>query len=321
MTHRYGSVRPPSTHDQTHIELETAIDRLFGTLTLPQRKTTAPVILLISGSGPTDRDGNSPGNGGKNDCLKLLAHALADSGFASVRYDKRGVGQSAAAAISEVDLRFEDYVSDAARWVVELSADPRFSGVVILGHSEGALIGLLAAQLIRPAAYISIAGPARKASDILRQQLAERLPLELATRNEAILTSLESSKTVDDVPRELMVLYRPSVQPYLISWLKYLPTHEIAKIAVPCLVLQGDSDVQVSVADAEQLGAAQPRCAVKVVRGMNHVLKMVSPDRAQQIASYGDPSLPIAPALIRNLTEFLSSLVVETCPLPPGSGF
>jgi pimeloyl-ACP methyl ester carboxylesterase len=267
----------------------------------------APVVLMIAGSGPTDRDGNSPVAAGKNDSLKRLAASLSEHGIASVRYDKRGVAASQAAARSESDLRFEDYIQDAVSWISKLADDSRFTGVAVLGHSEGSLIGLLASQRSRVLAFVSVAGPAERASLLLHRQLEARLPPELATRNEEILRSLEAGRAVDDIPLPLMALYRPSVQPYLMSWFRYSPADELTKLRAPCLIVQGSTDIQVGVKDAQALRAANTSCVLKVVDGMNHVMKSVPPEMPRQIASYGDPSLPIDPELVRVLVEFLSS--------------
>lgn len=309
------AVCQPAVASEAPIELETRTGTIRGTLALPDLAHAPPVVLIIAGSGPTDRNGNAPVATGINDHLKLLAAALSKAGIASVRYDKRGVGQSAAALRTESELRFEDYVRDAEAWISKLSSDSRFASVGIVGHSEGALIGTLAAQTRRVSTLVSIAGPSQRVSDGLRRQLGGLLPPELIARSEAILSSLERGATVAEVPSELMTLYRPSVQPYLISWIKYAPTIEIAKVKAPCLVVQGDTDIQVQVSDAKALGAAQPNCEVRIVHGMNHVLKLVPANEAKQIASYGDPALPIASELIRMLTEFMAKHVGA-----PGAG-
>ncbi len=293
------------------IRLVTPTGTINGTLTTPIGDSTPPVALIIAGSGPTDRDGNSPTPAGTNNSLKMFAAALADAGFASVRYDKRGVADSACDATTENNLRLEDYVLDATAWVRTLARDSRFSGVVIIGHSEGSLIGMLTAQRTPTLAFISISGPAEKAASVLRRQLLGRLPADLAARNEAILSSLEAGKLSDDVPTPLVALYRPSVQPYLISWFRYAPTTELAKLQIPCLIIQGETDIQVGVSDAELLHAAQSRCQEKLIPGMNHVMKLVPPDRAKQLASYGNPTLPIAEELVRTVTNFLHSVVAS----------
>ncbi|WP_116812121.1 alpha/beta hydrolase [Steroidobacter cummioxidans] len=288
------------------IELQTGSGTLHGTLSTPASAGPFPIALIIAGSGPTDRDGNSAMLSGKNDGLKMLALALADAGFAAVRYDKRGVGKSAAAAVTEADLRFDHYVEDARAWIEQLSKDQRFRGVAVIGHSEGSLIGMIASQGTRAAAFVSIAGAGEPASATLRRQLRGRFPPALIERNEAILKGLEAGELSPDVPQPLMPLYRPSVQPYLVSWFRYSPTIEIAKLTLPGLIVQGDTDIQVTVTDAESLQQACKQCELRIVRGMNHVLKLVLADPGQQAASYGDPSLPVAPDLIQSIGAFLA---------------
>lgn len=301
------SAQAPGTGGEEPVRLETSTGTLHGTLLLPAGGGPVPVALLIAGSGPTDRDGNSAALPGKNNSLKLLAEGLAARGIASVRYDKRGIGESRSAAASEVAVRFDHFVDDAAAWVRQLDADPRFASVAVVGHSEGSLIGMLAAQRAPADAVVSIAGPARRASDILRDQLRGRLPAELAAQSEHILTRLEAGETVDSVPAPLMVLYRPSVQPYLASWMRYTPAEEVARLTVPVLVVQGTTDLQVPVEEARSLQAALPTARLAVVEGMNHVLKPVPADPARQQASYADPALPVAPGLVEAVADFLLS--------------
>lgn len=281
--------------------------QLHGSLMLPAAVSAKPpVALLIAGSGPTDRDGNAVGQPGKNMSLQLLARALADAGIASLRYDKRGIAASAAAGVREIDLRFETYADDAAAWVAQLGRDPRFSAVVLIGHSEGATLGLLAAQRGGVAAYVSLAGPGRDATAVLRSQLKGKLPPDLAEQNEQILQALQDGRTADHVPAPLAALYRPSVQPYLISWFRVDPARAIAALTMPLAIIQGGTDIQVSLDDAQRLKAAAPASAqLIVIPGMNHVLKRVPAEQRAQIASYADPSLPLDPDLVQGLTGFL----------------
>lgn len=290
--------------------IETSAGAVHGTLERPATASPAspvPVVLIIAGSGPTDRNGNSPLIPGANNSLQLLADALAQRGIASVRYDKRGIGESKGAMTSESDLRFDTYVDDAAAWVKQLRADPRFTSITILGHSEGSLIGMLAAERAGADAVVSIAGIGRRADRALHDQLAPRLPPDLMARSDSILASLVAGKTVDSVPLQLAALYRPSVQPYFISWLRHDPAAVAARLAVPVLVAQGTTDIQVPVADAQLLAKAQPRARLLVVEGMNHVLKHVPTDQAAQLKSYGDPALPVAPELVEGITTFVKS--------------
>ena len=276
-----------------------------GTLILPKAAGKVPIVLLIAGSGPTDRNGNSRMLAGSNNSLKLLAEGLAENGIASLRYDKRGIGESA--KITEADIRFDTYVEDAAAWCDQLRSDQRFSKIVIAGHSEGSLIGMIAAKRCKAAAFVSISGAGRPAADLLRTQLAGKLPPDLADQSTAILKSLEEGKTVENVPQQLFALYRPSVQPYLISWFKCDPRKAIAELGVPVLIVQGTTDIQVTVEEAKRLSLANPRAKLLLVEGMNHVLKVVPDDRQKQLASYGDPALPLAPEIVPAIVQLVKS--------------
>ena len=240
------AAQQPATSE---VRLDTGTGTLTGSLLLPGGRQPVPVALLIAGSGPTDRDGNSAMLGGKNNSLRLLAEALAAGGIATLRYDKRGIGASAWAMTSEAALRFDNYVDDAAKWVAQLRADPRFSTVTIIGHSEGSLIGMIAAQAAGADGYVSIAGPARNAADILRDQLRPNLPPESYQLADSILGELQAGRIWEgDLPRSLAPIFRPSVQPYIISWFHYLPSAEVARLGIPVLIIQGTTDIQVGVA-------------------------------------------------------------------------
>jgi pimeloyl-ACP methyl ester carboxylesterase len=287
------------------IVLDTPTGKIAGSLIAPASTGSVPVALIIAGSGPTDRNGNSSALPGANNSLMLLAQALGDAGIASVRYDKRGIAASLPAGPSEADLRFETYVDDAAGWVAMLRRDPRFSSVTVIGHSEGSLIGMLAAKKAGANAFVSLAGVARGAADVLRTQFAGKLPPALAAQNEAALVSLEGGRTTTSAPKELAAMYRDSVQPYLISWFKYVPADRIVALDVPVLIVQGTTDIQVAVSEAEALKKARPQAQLLIVPGMNHVLKMVDAPMPAHLASYSDPALPVAPALVTALVDFV----------------
>lgn len=291
------------------IDLGSGTGMLAGTLALPSAGVRPPVVLIIAGSGPTDRDGNSALLPGHNDSLKMLAAALADAGYASVRYDKRGVGASRTAITSESALRFDTFIDDAAAWVARLKADPRFGPVIVLGHSEGALIGMLATQRGGVAAYVSVAGIADGFGVVLRQQLTGKLPPDLASASDRILTALDHGQTTADVPAPLLSFYRPSVQPYLISLMKYAPATQLSALHVPTLIVQGTTDIQVGVDQARALKAAKPDATLALISGMNHVLKEVDADPARQQAAYSDPSLPLHAQLAPTIAAFLKSAI------------
>ena len=202
------------------VVLETSSGKVAGTLLLPEGSGPHPVALIIAGSGPTDRDGNSLALPGKNDSLKKLAEELAASGIASLRYDKKGVGEST--KVPEGDLRFDTYIDDAVEWCNRLRGDRRFSFLTIIGHSEGSLIGMVAAKKANADGFVSIAGAGRPAQDVIREQL-KAAPPDLQNQANEILKSLSEGKKVEMIPAQLAALFRASVQPYLISWFRYDP--------------------------------------------------------------------------------------------------
>ncbi|BBP66435.1 alpha/beta hydrolase [Pseudomonas sp. Cab53] len=295
---------------QRPISIDTGNGELFGSLLLPKSDTPVPVVLIISGSGPTDRDGNNP-EGGRNDSLKRLAWLLARHDIASVRYDKRGVAASLAATPDERNLSVEAYVADALAWSRKLAADPRMGPVILLGHSEGALIASLAAPQANAAGVISLSGSARPIDQLLRQQLASRLPAPLMLRSNELLDSLKAGQPDANVPPALQVIFRPSVQPYLISLFRQDPAQAFAALKVPALIIQGSHDIQVSVDDARQLKAAKPDAELALVEGMNHVLRIVPKDVKQQLASYKDPNRPLAAELGTRIPAFIRSIATR----------
>lgn len=282
--------------------LKTATGELEGTLISPDKNVSRTVALLIAGSGPTDRDGNNQGM--TNNSLKMLAEGLSQSGIASVRYDKRGIGKSRSAGLQESDLRFENYINDAAAWCNYLKNGLKFKKVIIIGHSEGALIGMIAAQGKNVDQYISIAGAGQAADKILREQLKNQPPLLSMTIN-SILDNLVKGKLVEQTPPELNALFRKSVQPYMISWFKYDPQKEITKLKIPVLILQGTTDIQVGTADAQRLSKALPKAKLKLIEGMNHIFKSAPIDRNLNIATYTNPTLPIHKELMEQITLFI----------------
>jgi pimeloyl-ACP methyl ester carboxylesterase len=283
---------------------------IYGTLEEPQIAGQAriPVVLLIAGSGPTDRDGNNI-MAGSNNSLKLLADALVKRGIAVVRYDKRGIAASAKAMVSESDLRFETYIDDAVGIIRQLQSNARYSSITVVGHSEGSLIGMVTAQKADIQGFVSLAGAGFPAGQILRKQLAKQLSPSVMQECEKLLSELEAGKTTSTTPPMMLAsLFRPSVQPYMISWLRYDPREEIKHLACPVMIAQGMTDIQVGVEDAQSLAAANPKASMVLVNGMNHVLKAVSADMKEQIASYGNPMLPVVPTLVDGIAKFVQAL-------------
>jgi len=279
---------------------------LDGTLTLPANLTKpVPVVLLIAGSGPTDRDCNST-LGLKSNAFKMLADSLNRMGIAVARYDKRYSGtniQQAVKAIPESDLRFDHLVNDATGFIRQLQADKRFSKVIVVGHSEGSLIGMLAVRQTKANGFVSIAGPGRNSADVIKDQLSI-LPDSIRNVSTRDLDSLRSGQLVKQPPIVLLALFRPSVQPYLISWMKYDPAVEIKKLTVPVLLINGKHDFQVPVSEAERLKTARPDAKLVLFDTMNHILKNAPEGRAENMKTYNDPTLPLTPGLATAIAEF-----------------
>ncbi|HVB03538.1 MAG TPA: alpha/beta fold hydrolase [Chitinophagaceae bacterium] len=302
-----GLQEDSSRYRQEPSTLHTVSGNISGTLMLPSGKNRVPVALIIAGSGPTDRDGNNT-MGEISDCYKLLAEGLAGNGIASLRYDKRGIGASALAMTDEKKLSLNDYISDAEGWVNQLKQDSRFTGVVIIGHSEGSLIGMMAAHKSPAEAFISLSGPGMDLESILLIQLKGQLNDTLYKKAAHILQSLSKGKTTKQVPASLSSLFNPEVQPYLISEIRLDPAKEIAKLKIPVLIVQGDNDLQITTGDARRLAQADPRATLIIMHHMTHMLKDAASTRQDNLKTYSDPSLPLDPALIPDITEFIRAI-------------
>lgn len=285
-------------------ELKIEGDTLRGTFVLPDSSGPVPVALIIPGSGPTDRDGNSAVMGGKNDSLKLLSGDLAEHGIASLRIDKRGIAGNAIPGMKEEDQVFDDLIADAVGWVEKLHRDPRISDVSIIGHSEGGLVGMIAAGRSETLTYIGIAPPGSPIDQVLELQLAA-LPAGLKTEHLRILHSLRQGLTVDNVPAPLMSVYRPSVQPYLISFMQYDPAEEIAGLDIPVLLIHGGADLQVPEDEILKLTRANPKAQYNSYPRMNHVMKTIDGGQSENIAAYSDPSYPLQAGLGGDIAAFI----------------
>ena len=143
---------------------------------------------------------------------------------------------------------------------------------------------------------------------MIHEQLLTRAPAALIAEADRAMARLVAGQTADSVPLALAALFRPSVQSYLISWFRYDPVAEIRRLGVPALIAQGSTDIQVAIEDARLLAGTDPKAALAIIDGMNHVLKMVPPDQAAQLRSYSDSTLPVAPPLIDAIATFVTGV-------------
>ena len=279
---------------------------IHGTLRVPEADSAVPVALIIAGSGAADRDGNSPGM--INNSNKMLAEGLNANGVATLNTDKRGIAASANPDAKEEDLRFEDYIKDASLWIDFLADDPRFSEVFIIGHSEGSLIGMCVAKdNPKVDAFVSLAGVGVSGDVILKKQLGEQsaMLLEIVT---PMIDRLKAGELLGEVDPMLMSLFRPSVQPYIISWFQYDPAEIIKQLTIPVLIINGTTDIQVGVEQAELLQDAKPDAKLVLIENMNHVLKDAEvANRIAQLPVYMDPDLPLSAELIPAITDWVKS--------------
>lgn len=304
------------------IALMTAAALAAGTLTAPgpsgplegtfvDAGKGAPVVVVIPGSGPTDRDGNNR-LGVTAATYRLLAEALAEKGVSTIRIDKRGMFGSRAAIANPNNVTIADYAADARAWARKAREVSGARCAWLAGHSEGALVALAAGQIpAEVCGVIVIAGMGRKFGAVLREQLranpANAPYLEAA---EKALGEIEAGRRVDSstLPAPLRPLFHDAAQPFLIDLASHDSARLAASLTVPLLIVHGAKDIQVARSDAEALAAAQPAATLAVVPGVNHVLKAVEgDDRAANLAAYADPSLPVAPAVVEAIAGFVKA--------------
>lgn len=279
---------------------------LKGTMLAPA--AGGPVILIIPGSGPTDRDGNNP-MGVKASTYRLLSEGLAAKGIATVRIDKRGMFASAAAVPDANAVTIPDYVADVRSWTKAIREKAPAPCVWLLGHSEGGLVALAARAGEDVCGLILISSPGRPLAEALREQLRSN-PANAPILDQAMpaIAQLEAGERVDTAAMHpaLLPLFAPQVQGFLISLFSYDPAKLLAGYDRPVLILHGQRDMQISEEDARRLKAASPHAELLLLPDVNHVLKTVaSDDRATNAATYADPALPLAESVVDAIAGFV----------------
>jgi len=297
----------------------------------PQPEKGWPALLLIQGSGPTDRDGNQPPHL-RTDLLRQIAEHLAANGIATLRFDKRGMHANNASlptdpAAYEQFFRWENFVGDAMATFEFLAGHPGIDGkrTGILGHSEGGLIALAAAEQLRqtgngPAALVLAATPGRRLDTVITEQLERALIEQQAPANQsrALLaankkimdTIRESGRMPAEVPRGLVPIYPHYAGPFLQSLFKLDPAQLARGYAGSVLVLQGQADTQVSAdRDASMLdnalaarGAA--RHALRLFPQLSHSFKPTAPKPPTDLSG------PVSEDMLRALAEWLGSNLI-----------
>ena len=272
-----------------------------GTLIIPETSVKLPLVIIIQGSGPIDRNGNQFMQ--KNNSLRFLSEGLYTNGIASFRYDKRIVKLLRRGTLIEKDIKFGDYIADAISVIDYFKEDERFSKIIIIGHSQGSLVGMIAAQG-RADKFISLAGVGQEIDYVILDQLAIQVP-GLKDNARQAFDDLRINGVAINYSPGLASIFRPAIQQFLLEWMQYNPQVEIVKLDMPVLIINGDRDIQVQVSEAEKLKAAKPDAQYVIIPFMNHIFKKIKGDDLVNSKSYNEYNRPVMPELIEIISGFI----------------
>jgi pimeloyl-ACP methyl ester carboxylesterase len=300
-----GAPSAPVAAATETISVESQFGPVEGILEISGAPSAVPLAIIVSGSGSQDRDGNRvDGSGPAN--LRLLGEGLRASGIATLRFDDIGLGKNEAAIPANAeDLTYDMEVDVVLRWVDSLKDDPRFDEIVVVGHSQGALTAMLVAQK-REVRVVSLAGAGRPLREVVLEQMKPQVTADQLSELDDALAKLEAGEIPGELAPPLSALLPVEVQPYMASWAKYDPKKEIAKVERPVLIVQGGTDAQVFLKDAELLEAAKADAELVVIDDMCHPLKQSTETEAKkQQKQYQDPSVPLHDALVPAIVAFV----------------
>lgn len=299
----YVSVAQTANFTETEVDIPSVKVTVNGTLLMPIDVKKPKLVIFIPGSGPTDRNGNQGLL--QTNATKFLAEALSDNKIATYRFDKNVIALVKLKDFKEEDVAFDDYIEETNQIIAYFKKDKKFSKIIIAGHSEGSLVGILVANQTN--GFISLDGAGRPIDEILYEQINNQAPF-LAAPTKIVLDSLKQGLLVKNVSPMLLSIFRPSVQPYLINWMRYNPQTEIKKLNLPILLINGTKDIQVPVTDAELLHQSNPISTLKIIENMNHIFKEIKGDIQENRQSYTNPNLPIMPNLVKIIVEFVNKI-------------
>lgn len=274
-----------------------------GTILLPDGVENPKLAIIIAGSGPTDRNGNQQMI--STNSLKYLAEGLSENGIATFRYDKRIIKQMKDRTLTEESIRFDDFIEDAIAVVDYFIRSKAFSNIYIIGHSQGSLVGMIAARG-RVDGFISIAGAGQGIDDVIIDQLDNQAPGLKDNARQAFDDMRANGLAVNYSPG-LASIFRKSIQPFMLTWMRFDPKIEIAKLDIPVLIINGEKDLQVQVSEAEKLKAAKPDAQYEIIAGMNHILKKIDGDDIENSKSYNEPKRPV----IREVIDLIHAFILN----------
>jgi alpha-beta hydrolase superfamily lysophospholipase len=281
-------------------ETKIRVGAIDAVLAIPSDVERPPVALLIAGSGTTDHDGNGPQI--KPATLKKLSEQLAARKIATLRYDKRGAGGWKPEFGRPEDFRFRDYVDDAVALVNYLRSSGKFSKVVLVGHSEGGLVAILAARRVPVDRLVLLATAARRQGDLLKAQLEKTLAPDVLKPIAKAIDDIMSGQIVDPLPLGLSI--PPPMQPGIASAFSEDPIIPLKLTEQPTLIVGGGRDRQVARLDFAALAAASPSAKTLWLADMNHVLVDVA-DEGDDRAAYNQPERALNQDLIDSVAAFI----------------
>ena len=285
------------TYSTQDLEINKLID---GTLLTPNDNDKPKLAIIIAGSGPTDRNGNQ--NFMKNNSLKKLAESLTNKGIATFRYDKRIVKQILKNKV-DPNIKFDDFVTDAISVIDYFKEKNKYSQIYVIGHSQGSLVGMLAAKG-KADGFISLAGAGQSIDEVITEQISAMDP-SLIDATKKAFKSLKEGKAITDYPQPLAPVFRADVQPFIMNWMQYNPKEVIKSLDIPILIINGTSDLQVSVDEAQLLKDASETSEIKIIEKMNHVLFIIEGDQLVNSKSYNESSRKISEELITTISSFI----------------
>jgi len=283
---------------ETDLKISSLIE---GSILLPLETKKPPLAIIIGGSGPVDKDGNQ--NGSRNNSLKLLAEGLTKKGIATFRYDKRIVKQIRLRTINEENIRFNDFITDANNVLAYFKKANSFSKIVIIGHSQGSLVGMISANN-HADSFISLSGAGQQIDEVIINQLEEQAP-GLKDNAKNAFNDMRKNGVALNYSPGLASIFRPQIQAFMLSWMKYDPRIELAKLDIPVLIINGDNDLQVKLSEAEKLKEAKKDATYEIIENMNHVLKEITGGDIENSKSYNNPTLPVSTSLINCIANFI----------------
>lgn len=285
------------------VEIRNGDIRLPGTLRIPEGEAAHPLLIFIPGSGNIDRDGNQAGTIVQAAYIRQLGEALAGRDIAFFSYDKRTAVPENRPLLDTVFIR--DYVSDVHTLVAHFRKDPRFSGIHLLGHSQGSLVGMLSLSENSPVrSLVSMAGPASPIDSVMLRQLTAQSP-ELAREAAVHFEQLKKGEAPTEVSPLLQPLFVPANLPILKEWMGYQPVAVFKEIEIPVLLIYGGEDTQVSPEAGNRLKKVRPETRLITIPKMNHVLKRLG-SPADNMRAYTDPSIPLSPELVAEIADWVA---------------